>query len=76
MGTNKILVVSSPTKVSFAPFHSTVPHRPTLLLLDEPTNHLDLYASVWLETYLQKWKNSLLIVSHDQVCVNWLRGRE
>eukprot|EP01114_Cavostelium_apophysatum_P012967 TRINITY_DN303_c0_g1_i2.p1 TRINITY_DN303_c0_g1~~TRINITY_DN303_c0_g1_i2.p1 ORF type:complete len:1208 (-),score=596.96 TRINITY_DN303_c0_g1_i2:88-3711(-) len=40
--------------------------RPTLLLLDEPTNHLDLFAVIWLETYLQKWKNTLLVVSHDQ----------
>ena len=44
--------------------------RPTLLMLDEPTNHLDLHASVWLETYLQKWKRTLLIVSHDQEILN------
>ena len=41
--------------------------QPTLLLLDEPTNHLDLNAVLWLEDYLQKWKNTLLVVSHDQV---------
>jgi ATP-binding cassette subfamily F protein 1 len=40
--------------------------RPTLLLLDEPTNHLDLLAVIWLETYLLRWKNTLLVVSHDQ----------
>jgi ATP-binding cassette subfamily F protein 1 len=40
--------------------------EPTLLLLDEPTNHLDLNAVIWLESYLQKWKNTLLVVSHDQ----------
>jgi len=39
---------------------------PDLLLLDEPTNHLDLNAAIWLEDYLQKWKSTLLIVSHDQ----------
>eukprot|EP01117_Protostelium_nocturnum_P009072 TRINITY_DN324_c1_g1_i9.p1 TRINITY_DN324_c1_g1~~TRINITY_DN324_c1_g1_i9.p1 ORF type:complete len:1011 (-),score=427.93 TRINITY_DN324_c1_g1_i9:55-3087(-) len=44
--------------------------RPTLLLLDEPTNHLDLLAVIWLETYLLKWKNTLLIVSHDQDFLN------
>uniref|UniRef100_A0A0K0FKC1 ATP-binding cassette sub-family F member 1 n=1 Tax=Strongyloides venezuelensis TaxID=75913 RepID=A0A0K0FKC1_STRVS len=40
--------------------------EPTLLLLDEPTNHLDLNAVIWLDNYLQTWKNTLLIVSHDQ----------
>uniref|UniRef100_A0A914HUA7 ABC transporter domain-containing protein n=1 Tax=Globodera rostochiensis TaxID=31243 RepID=A0A914HUA7_GLORO len=40
--------------------------EPTLLLLDEPTNHLDLNAVIWLDTYLQGWKKTLLVVSHDQ----------
>lgn len=40
--------------------------EPTLLLLDEPTNHLDLNAVIWLDNYLQSWKKTLLVVSHDQ----------
>jgi ATP-binding cassette, subfamily F, member 1 len=40
--------------------------EPTLLILDEPTNHLDLNAVIWLYDYLSTWKNTLLIVSHDQ----------
>merc|ERR1719494_855774 len=40
--------------------------EPTLLLLDEPTNHLDLNAVIWLDNYLQQWKKTLLVVSHDQ----------
>ncbi|KRY55472.1 ATP-binding cassette sub-family F member 1 [Trichinella britovi] len=40
--------------------------EPTLLLLDEPTNHLDLNAVIWLDNYLQNWKKTLLVVSHDQ----------
>ncbi|KAJ8039418.1 ATP-binding cassette sub-family F member 1 [Holothuria leucospilota] len=40
--------------------------EPTLLLLDEPTNHLDLNAVIWLDSYLQNWKKTLLVVSHDQ----------
>jgi len=44
--------------------------EPTLLMLDEPTNHLDLNAVVWLDDYLQRWKKTLLIVSHDQDFLN------
>ena len=40
--------------------------EPSILLLDEPTNHLDLNAVIWLDNYLQEWKKTLLIVSHDQ----------
>lgn len=40
--------------------------EPTFLMLDEPTNHLDLNAVIWLDNYLQHWKKTLLIVSHDQ----------
>ncbi|XP_065566933.1 ATP-binding cassette sub-family F member 1-like [Artemia franciscana] len=40
--------------------------EPTLLLLDEPTNSLDKNAYFWLDNYLQTWKKTLLIVSHDQ----------
>lgn len=40
--------------------------QPTLLMLDEPTNHLDLNAVLWLNDYLQGWRNTLLVVSHDQ----------
>ncbi|XP_002128535.2 ATP-binding cassette sub-family F member 1-like [Ciona intestinalis] len=44
--------------------------EPTLLLLDEPTNHLDLNAVIWLDNYLQNWKKTLLVVSHDQAFLN------
>lgn len=44
--------------------------QPTLLLLDEPTNHLDLRAALWLTEYLQRWKKTLIVVSHDRDFLN------
>jgi ATP-binding cassette subfamily F protein 3 len=40
--------------------------QPDILLLDEPTNHLDLPSIEWLERYLQHYKGSVVIVSHDK----------
>lgn len=37
-----------------------------VLLLDEPTNHLDLRATEWLESYLAKFKGTVLTISHDR----------
>lgn len=41
-----------------------------LLLLDEPTNHLDLDAVLWLQDYLQNYKGTLLLISHDQAFID------
>ena len=37
-----------------------------ILLLDEPTNHLDMRAVEWLEEFLDKYKGTALIISHDR----------
>jgi ATP-binding cassette subfamily F protein 3 len=39
---------------------------PDVLLLDEPNNHLDIGATRWLEDYLVKQPEAMLIVSHDR----------
>ncbi|KAJ1459015.1 P-loop containing nucleoside triphosphate hydrolase protein [Pelagophyceae sp. CCMP2097] len=44
--------------------------EPVLLMLDEPTNHLDLNAVIWLDDYLQRYKHTLIVVSHDQDFLN------
>ena len=40
--------------------------EPNFLILDEPTNDLDIMTLEILEEYLQEFKGSLIIVSHDR----------
>jgi ATP-binding cassette subfamily F protein 3 len=39
---------------------------PDVMLLDEPSNHLDIAATRWLEDYLVRQPEAMLIVSHDR----------
>lgn len=39
---------------------------PDLMLLDEPTNHLDIAATEWLEGFLARSSQAVLVVSHDR----------
>jgi ATP-binding cassette subfamily F protein 3 len=39
---------------------------PDVMLLDEPSNHLDIDTTRWLEEYLVKQPEAMLIVSHDR----------
>lgn len=40
--------------------------RSDVLLLDEPTNHLDIEAVIWLESWLNAYRGTLLLISHDR----------
>ena len=40
--------------------------EPDVLLLDEPTNHLDVDTILWLEDFLLRFPNTVIVVSHDR----------
>lgn len=44
--------------------------NPDILLLDEPTNHLDIRTITWLENFLSRFPNTVIIVSHDRHFLN------
>ena len=48
--------------------------EPDLLLLDEPANHLDYLGVAWLESFLAKFKGTVLIVSHNRYLLDRVAG--
>jgi energy-dependent translational throttle protein EttA len=48
--------------------------EPDILLLDEPTNHLDAETVWWLERHLQKYKGTVIAVTHDRYFLDNVAG--
>ena len=49
--------------------------HPDVLLLDEPTNHLDIESIQWLEQFLARSSNAVVLVSHDRAFLNAVTTR-
>jgi ATPase subunit of ABC transporter with duplicated ATPase domains len=48
--------------------------EPDVLLLDEPTNHLDTESVQWLEAHLQRYKGTVIAVTHDRYFLDNVAG--
>jgi len=48
---------------------------PDVLLLDEPTNHLDADCIQWLQGYLQRFRGSLVLITHDRYVLDQVTNR-
>lgn len=46
--------------------------KPDILLLDEPSNYLDIPAIEWMEGFLNSFRGTLLLISHDRHLINTL----
>ncbi len=49
--------------------------NPDILLLDEPTNHLDIKACEWLESFLNNYHGTVIIISHDRYFLDKIVNR-
>ena len=48
--------------------------EPDVLLLDEPTNHLDAESVAWLEQHLDRYKGTVIAVTHDRYFLDNVAG--
>jgi ABC transport system ATP-binding/permease protein len=49
--------------------------EPDALLMDEPTNHLDALSVEWLQSYLQRYRGALLLITHDRYFLDRVTNR-
>ncbi len=49
--------------------------EPDILVLDEPTNHLDIESIQWMESFLLRYKGTLVFVTHDRAFLRKLATR-
>lgn len=49
--------------------------EPDILLLDEPTNHLDISSIIWMEEFLEKYRSTIIFVTHDRMFLRKLATR-
>ncbi|MBF2063502.1 MAG: ABC-F family ATP-binding cassette domain-containing protein [Calothrix sp. C42_A2020_038] len=49
--------------------------EPDLLLMDEPTNHLDALSVEWLQSYLNRYRGALLLITHDRYFLDQVTNR-
>jgi len=49
--------------------------EPDILVLDEPTNHLDIESIKWMENFLQRYKGTIVFVTHDRAFLRQLATR-
>ncbi|MBU7582214.1 MAG: ABC-F family ATP-binding cassette domain-containing protein [Nostoc sp. TH1S01] len=49
--------------------------EPDVLLMDEPTNHLDALSVEWLQSYLNRFRGALLLITHDRYFLDKVTNR-
>ncbi|MBD2100866.1 ABC-F family ATP-binding cassette domain-containing protein [Leptolyngbya sp. FACHB-261] len=49
--------------------------EPDVLLMDEPTNHLDALSVEWLQSYLNRYRGAILLITHDRYFLDQVTNR-
>jgi ATP-binding cassette subfamily F protein uup len=49
--------------------------EPDVLLMDEPTNHLDALSVEWLQSYLNRYRGALFLITHDRYFLDRVTNR-